>query len=318
MLVPEFIAEIDKEAVVGDGGTPVLGIQSDNRILFLDEAGTPVQYQEGGRVAVDNRWWAASRGSEVEIREPNGRLRSRIPISAVPYTRNGQLFLLHDAEGTLFKVDPANGAVLWRREFISKVTVLDAHGDRNLVGLLDGRCLLIDDSGEALLEYRPGGSRIEAIYGGALSPDGTKVAIIAGLDPQRFILLAERKNGFRPVTSHSTETDFRRYVFVDFVNSGTLVVYESEGYVSAVEVDGYEYRQLEVPGTPVAWSTVSDTGALAMLGVGSTNGVLKILSRYELSLFEANLPADMNAMKVEGDKIYLIGQDRYGVLRMSF
>ena len=312
ILRPKAVVEFERLSI-GDG-PPVISIQAANSVLFLDEDSRPVYYQEGQFMAVGRDWWAVVVGLGVEIYEPDGRLRSRIPIIAKPYARNDQLFLYNADNGLLHKIDPTNGVVLWRREFLSFLTALDAQGERSLVGLLDGRCLIVEDSGDILLEYRPGGSRVEAIYGGALSSDGKKLALVAGLDPQRLILLSERRNGFAPINSYETEREIRRYVKVDFLYDDALAVYESDDHVILADVGKDEIRRLEVPGVSRDWSVVGDTGTMAMYGMTSDGGVLKIFTHHDLTLFEGRLSAGTLAMEAKGDDIFLIGEKSLGIL----
>ncbi|RLW69818.1 MAG: hypothetical protein B6D68_01590 [spirochete symbiont of Stewartia floridana] len=314
ILRPKAVVEFGSRISGVGGGPPVMGIQAANRVLFLDEDSRPVHYQEGQSVAVGRDWWAAVVGLGVEIHEPDGRLRSRIPIMAKPYARNDHLFLYNDANGVLHKIDPANGAVLWRREFLSILTVLDARGERSLVGLLDGRCLIVEDSGDVSLEYRPERSRVEAIYGGALSSDGKRLALVAGLEPQRFILLSESRNGFTLINSYETEREIRRYVKVDFVYDDALAAYESDDHVILASVGKDEIRRLEAAGVSRDWSVVGDTGTMAIYGMAIDGGVLKLFTHHDLTLFEGSLPAGIWAMETKGDDIFLIGEKSLGIL----
>ena len=318
VLQPESLRLMNEISPVHRGtGPAVLGIHSGRNVVYLDDDGRTVHRQTGSDLAVDDDWWATEGPDGVDIRDPGGRLRSRIAVFARPISRNGSLYLYKSDLGSLSKVDPSNGRVLWSREFLSPVTVLDGRRERTLVGLLDGRFILLDAEGRVVQEFRPGGSRVEAIYGGALSSDGTKIALIAGLDPQRFILLEERKNGFRPVTHHSTETDFRRSVPVAFVRNDSLVLYESDGFVVALDTGHYQQRRLEVGGSPRVWIDIPDSSALAMLGEAGPKTMLLILTRHDLPIFDDRLPPDFVDIDMHQDRIYLVGDQRFGVMRIA-
>ncbi len=317
IIHPVGVFDNNSSSVVLSGGHPETGIQFGQRAMYFDEKGNPVQFLEGESIAVDNHWWATEQDSTVEIREPDGRLRFKIQTPAFPYTRNGLLFLINSFKGIVWKVDPVDGEILWQREFISEITFLDAHDTRTLIGLLDGHCVLIHDTGEILHDFRPGGSRIEAIYGGALSEDGTKIALISGLDPQQFILLAEQKKEFHLITSHDTNTDFRRNVLVQFINDSSQAVYESSGTITIVEVDGSGYRQLELPGTLTAWALIEEVDTLAILRSGPSKPELNILTYSEQSIFKASLPEDIRSITARGNRVFLIGDQSISVFEVS-
>ncbi|MCK5736860.1 MAG: hypothetical protein KAH21_10290, partial [Spirochaetaceae bacterium] len=182
---------------------------------------------------------------------------------------------------------------------------------------LDGRVELIDDSGSVILKYRPGGSRVEAIYAGALSGDGLRIALISGLDPQRFILMEERKNGYRPVAHHDTGTDFRRSVSIGFVRNGKQVIYENNGYVDVVDLNSYGFHSLELSGRLVNWidNLVSDT--LLLMGKDGGTVTMKMLSRHDLTLFESTLPNETAEIIMDRNFALITGDSGVAVLEFS-
>jgi len=269
------------------------------------------------RMAIGNDWIAVSEGDELSLMEPDGSLIARIDDYGYPVAVDGRLFLYRSDTGILSKIDPAIGTILWRKECISDITVIDSRQGRTLIGYLDGRVQLIDDSGSIILEYRPGGSRIEAIYAGGLSEDGSKIALVCGLDPQRFVLLEERKNGFRPIAHHDTGTDFRRPVFLSFVRNGRQVLYENNGFAEVVDLNDYDTHSLGLPGKLAVSIDNPVEGTLLLFGKDKNNTMMRILSRYDLSLFESSVPSDIS--QITGDRNYalLIGDSSVAVLEFS-
>lgn len=294
-----------------------LAIHNGRRAGFVSMDHDLMTLYTSDKMAVDDHWLAISGSNGLEIQEPDGRLISRISDSSFPISRNGHLFLYRDVFGILSKIDPASGRILWEKEYISPLTVLDGRTGRTLVGLLDGRVQLIDDSGTVLLEYRPGGSRVQAIYGGALSSDGSGIALIAGLDPQRFILLEERKNGFRPVAHHNTETDFRHYVPMGFVRDNQRVLYESGDFVAAVDTSGYEIQSLDLSGRLLGWIDNIMPDSLILLGENKGEVTLKMLSKNDLAVFEGALPPDTAGIRRDRNFAIIVGEENLAILEFS-
>ena len=317
VLRPQSLQMMNGSASMEGGGSPSLGIKSGGSLVYLDSRGEILYRQAGTDIAVDERWWADAEPEGVAVREPDGRLRARVALKARPIAQNGSLYLHQSRYNSLAKVDPSNGRIIWSREFLFPITVLDSRLNRTLVGLVDGRCILFDAEGRVMVEYRPGGSRIEAIYGGAISADASRVALIAGADLQRFILLEERKNGFRPVAHHVSAAEHRRFVPVEFVREDSLVLYESGGLITAADTDDYGRRRLEAGGSPAVWREIPDLGILAVAGAGSEQSILRVLTRTDRILFNGSLPPEFGDIAADGNRIYLVGENRFAVMRFE-
>ncbi len=316
VIIPESYTSLSSYDISGapaSGGMNVM--RSGDTAAYFNQDFSLVARYGSQRMAVDDEWLVLPGDEGLDIIDPDGRLRGRITGNSTPIARNGSLFVYNRDVGRLSRVDPSNGALIWTREFLSTLTVLDSADGRTLVGLLDGRALVLNPDGEILLRYLPGGSRVEAIYGGSLNSDGTALALVSGLNPQRFILLEERKNGFRPVSHHDTESDFRRFVPVGFVGDDNRVLYEGNDEVIAVDTTTYSITHLDLDGAPVDWADDTVTRTLALLGNDRGESIMKILSRQDLTFFESKLPRGTTGLKMDGENLILVGEEYVGVLR---
>ena len=318
VLIPRAytsLSSYDIPTVAASG--KLLSIRSGDTAAYFNSNFELAARYGADRMAIDDRWLAVPGVSGLDIIDPDGRLRSRLNVEAVPIASDGSLYLYEPDIGRLSQVDPSNGAQLWSMDLLSPVTVLDAAAGRTLIGLLDGRALILDRNGEILLRYRPGGSRVEAIFGGALSAGGNSLALISGLDPQRFVLLEERKNGFRPVSHHDTGSDFRRFVPVGFVDNGRRVLYEGDDSAMAVDAEAYDVSRLEINGRPIDWADDEISGSLALLGSETAGESLRLLSLRDLTLFESSLPAGTTGLIMDGENLMLVAEEHFAVLGME-
>lgn len=304
--VPGLSAASDEE---------LIAIHSGNTAVFLNSEHEIAGLYTSSSMAVDDSWLAYSSGEGIDILDSRGRLTSRIPDKGIPVSRNGNLYIF--SLDRVSKVNPGNGSIYWSMEFVSPVTVLDGRHDRTLVGLLDGRVYLVGDSGEILLNYRPGGSRFEAVYGGVMSPDGKRIAIISGIDPQRFVLLEERKNGFRPVTHHDTGTDFRRGIPMGFVRGDRQLVYENIQNVSSVNLLNFNIAELPLKGSLAGWADDPVPGVLALLGAEGQGRSFKLLSRMNLTVLDSPVPAETTDITGMNDSIFITEDNAVGILEFS-
>ena len=296
------------------GAETEIALRSGDLAAYVDGSLDVIRLLSAERMAADDDWSAVSGPEGLELSAADGRILSRSADTGYPIARNGNLFL-YDGVGRVEKIGPSSGLVLWSREYLSPVTVLDAVGERTLVGLLDGRVEIVEDDGTVIFEYRPGGSGIEAIYGGALSSDAAMIALIAGLYPQRFILLQERKNGFRPVAHHDAGTDYRRAVRVGFVRDDGEVLYESGDSVAAVNTADFRVETLVMDGRVVDWWDGPAGNDLVMMGRGSDGASLKILTKENLTMYDGAVPDDTVGIRQVGERTFIVRPDGFGVLK---
>jgi len=318
IVSPESLTILEQiDSTVSPSSIPVSVVHSGSTTGYLNSKHELFTLFRAERMAADRHWIAVSVDDGLSLMEPDGRLISRIQDSGYPISRNGQLFLYRNDFGILSKINPQNGRYLWSTEYISAITVLDAIPGKTLVGLLDGRIELIDDSGNVLLTYRPGGSRVEAVYGVALSDDGSKIALISGLDPQRFVLLEERKNGYRPVAHHDTETDFRRLVSIDFIRHDGQVLYENNGFINSVNLNGYGIHPLKLSGRLINVIDNPVNNTLLLFSKDDGKDSMKILTRQDRTLFESPLPSDTAEIVRDRDYSLIVTGNSIAVLEFS-
>ncbi|MDR2864179.1 MAG: WD40 repeat domain-containing protein [Spirochaetaceae bacterium] len=144
-----------------------------------------------------------------------------------PFFRDGRIFIMHHEQNSISEIDE-NDNILWSYDCGSPITSVDAARGLLLIGQLDGSLELLDAEGRRVYLAEPSGSRIPAIYGCTISPSGTKIAAVAGLDHQRFLVI-ELDGGVWRVTHHEFLGDgFRRPVHVHFIDNEKRAVFERD------------------------------------------------------------------------------------------
>ncbi len=111
----------------------------------------------------------------------------------------GRHFLAREDLQGVSEID-RSGKQLWTSEFPSLVTAIDISAKLSAWGLLDGSIHLINGDGKVNSVIKPAStgvaSRFACIYGLALSPDGTKLAALFGLEPQHFVVFDRKGDGY--------------------------------------------------------------------------------------------------------------------------
>lgn len=122
----------------------------------------------------------------------SGQLTEFSPSPGEPWEKNGRRFLARgDLQGAS-EIDRLGGR-LWTAEFPSPATSVDVTDKLSAWGLLDGSIHVLAGDGAADSVAKPASmgvsSRFACVYGLALSPDGTRLAALYGLEPQHFVIL---------------------------------------------------------------------------------------------------------------------------------
>ncbi|MDR0410332.1 MAG: WD40 repeat domain-containing protein [Spirochaetaceae bacterium] len=204
-----------------------------------------------------------------------------------PFFLDSRSFIIHSDQNSVSQLEmvqsgsPGTVKTAWSYDFTSPISCVDAAAGLFLAGTLDGTIELVDGAGKRLYFSEPSGSRITAIFGCALSKDGKKIALVSGVDKQRFIFIEQFGVSWRITFHEFIGEGLRRNVYVMFVDNGDKVVFEREGGLGIYDVK-----------TRSIYSVALD-GEIAALDGGNNNGMLFLINsknEYEKKLIGIKLP----------------------------
>ena len=204
------------------------GFLSINQIKKANVSLSPERWAEyeaePGRIAIHD-----SDGEPVTVIEnPRG----------YPFFLDGKTFLI-GGEQTVISAINESGQVSWTYEFPGPLTCADSAAGLVLVGSLDGVVGLLDSRGRQVFSFEPGGSRYSVILGCAISRDGSRLALISGIDDQRFLILERfgtTASDYKVVYHEFLDDGFRRPVYITFVDDDRWVVSERMGGLGFYEI----------------------------------------------------------------------------------
>jgi hypothetical protein len=256
--------------------------------------------------------------SSLAWKDPGGASRFVSEGGAYPFIAGSRRFLLGPDQATVSELG-ADGRVLWKRVFPSLLTAFDASPSLALFGTLDGRLFGIDPAGSLLLDFAPGGSRIEGIYGCAVSPDGLSIAAIAGLDAQRLVVLERREEAYRVTYHRWLDSDFRRPVSVNFTDGGRELVFESPGGLGIYSVEGRHETFLELDNA-VSEGLSLDEPRLLLFLQSSSRSRLVVASPGGERLFAYPFASGESMIRARGSSVFLGLRSAGGpaIVRMDF
>ena len=165
-----------------------------------------------------------------------------------PFFIDGRTFLINSENNAISAVDDS-GAISWTYEFASEITSVDAAAGLLLAGTLDGVLSVVDSGGRQVFSFEPGGSRYSVIYGCAISHDGSLLAVISGLDEQRFLLLERYgNNDYRVIYHEFLESRFTRPVVIAFIEEDRWIIFEHHNGLGFYRVGSRQTGHVKING----------------------------------------------------------------------
>jgi hypothetical protein len=201
-------------------------------------------------------------GIEVNINDPRG----------YPILLDGRIFILGSDQNMLSEIN-SMGNTLWTYEFGAPITCIDAAAGLVLTGLIDGTVEIIDSEGRRDFFFEPGGSSYPVILGCAISRNGMRIAIISGIQSQRFLLLERYGNSgeYRVIYHEFLEGNFRKPVHVLFIDQDRRVVFEYPGGIGSYNIKSRQGLKIPLSGTIAAIDNSGDNGFLFVICSYSEN-----------------------------------------------
>lgn len=135
-----------------------------------------------------------------------------IPLGegGVPLSLGGVPFVIRDDQMAVAKLG-GEGGVAWRYEFGRIVTGASVASSLSAWGTLSGEAILLDGKGLPRYVINPSAfglyAKYPCVYGIALSPDGSTLALLHGLEPQRLTIFQERGSGWAMASTTEIENE---------------------------------------------------------------------------------------------------------------
>ncbi|MHC6201593.1 WD40 repeat domain-containing protein [Breznakiellaceae bacterium SP9] len=220
------------------------------------------------KISLSQTAWAAYPAipEELEIKTPHDEVLFTINApNGYPLFLDGKVYILSSERNSLSSLN-SQGEVLWRHDYGAPLTCFAAGGGFILSGSVDGIIELINAEGRTSSPtFEPGGSRIPVILGCAISRDAAHIALIAGIDDQRFLLLERFEDTYKVSYHEFLKDGFRRPVFIDFIEGDRMVAFEREEGLGVYEVNYRTSHIIPLEGTIMDMDSSGDAKVLFLV-----------------------------------------------------
>lgn len=236
--------------------------------------------------------------------DPSGKVSASLGLAGFPFFSGERRFLMRPDQSGILEFD-ARGKTVWEKEFPSIITCFAATKSVALAGLLDGRVLAIGNEGQVVLEHLPGGSRIPAVYGVALSKDGARIAVISGLDRQTVSILEKRQDGYQEIRRLPLNLELRRQIPCVFLDEGRTLVFERAGGIAVLDIEAgnLDFRPSEAMSS--AFELPSSANGAFFLSNGSGNSRLIGFGARGRALADITFAYEDSWLHAETSSLYL-------------
>ena len=241
VYVPVWAVDRTNSPPAGGGARELVPFETDGFFGYLDMSGS-VHFQEHTLYDValsETGYINYSRLSDsLVLKNTEGDIRDSLDIIGYPMYAENRLLVFSPDRLRLSEYDTA-GECVWTYSFNALITAIDVSREFILAGLVNGTLVLLSNQGEELYSVKPGGSRVEIIYGCAFTRDAGRLAVISGLDPQKLLFIEMKNDVYRIEEMHTFEEPSRSSVYMEFspdgtrllisLASGTFLYYPEEG-----------------------------------------------------------------------------------------
>ncbi|MDR0551207.1 MAG: WD40 repeat domain-containing protein [Spirochaetaceae bacterium] len=192
-----------------------------------------------------------------------------------PFFLDNSIFLLGSEQSSITKLDDS-GTPLWKRDFAATITCVDAANGIMVAGLLDGTAEILGRDGERLFLSESSGSRIAAVYGCAISAQGNAIAIVRGVDVQRFMYIEQFGSTWRVTYHEFLEDGLRRLVKISFVDRDKRVIFEREDGIGIYDTEKRQSYKVPLDGRIAAFDKDGGENILFLITAAEKNHLIAI------------------------------------------
>lgn len=240
----------------------------------------------------------------IQIRDLQGNIKYSVEDRGYPFSIKDRLFIISRDRKSVSEI--VNGEKIWTKGFNYIITSIDANKNSVVLGFMRGFFMVLDSGGKIFFKYEPGGSRISIIYSVVISGDDRYVAIVSGLDPQRFILYEKRDAEYKPLYALNLKEEVKKSLKVFITSDNRSVFVESSQGFYIIDIDSKlsTFIDTEYSLKNVQYMPGLD---LYMVHSGAVNyNNVKLLTLDYRVLLEKNFVGESVSISTLGRSIYIV------------
>lgn len=262
-----------------------------------------------GMISASRNGWAVypRNARNTVIHFPDGRPRMTVPGSGFVHLDGNRTYLFLPGGNGVSQFS-GQGTLVWTREHTAPITAFGSSEGGTVIGYADGMIACLAPDGTERFAFYPGGSDYQAIFGAALSADGSLVACVSGSNRQRFLLISVA--GHKVINHVYLEGNLTRQAYVAFEKNGTYAFFESAKGLGIVNCEKFSVHTVPINGELVATGSAPGEALFTVLSRNGTSWTLSGIERPDHLVARAVFEAHHAFLIQDGDAMYLGADDR--------
>jgi len=295
-----------------EGERVLLPFTVGDRFGFVGDDGYfTINRARGASLSISERLWAEydTLPSSIQVMNPYNEVLLVIDApGGYPLFLDNRVFLVGHEQNSITALG-TEGQALWTFDFPSPITTVDAANGYLLAGTLDGMMILLNPRGVPVFPpFEPLGSRLSVILGSALSRDASHMALISGIDNQRFLLIERTGDTHRVIHHEFLSEGFRRPVHINFVDNDTRIVFEREGGLGIYTINTRASINIDLDGEILSMGTSGEGRFLfAITSQGPTEKRLVTIRFPGIVVSEAPFESENTFLAHRGSRLFIAG-----------
>ncbi len=269
----------------------------DGDISFSDKVLYNVAIDEDGFINY------SSINNNLILRSSDGAISGTIAQPGYPLFLGSRRFILTPDVNSLIEID-LNGNELWRVSFSSLITDIAVNNSYVFVGSLNDGASLWGRRGEHLFRFGPESSRINSIYGVAVSEGGDNLLVVSGIDPQIVTILGKKSSQFKKLFSLKLNETIRHRIICSFSRDGKYAFIEGNEDLSIIDIRKKRIENIPVRGQLQAYDFKGEND---LFYIASVDDEEIYFASYRLTgtrIFHFSLPGEKLFFKRNRSAIY--------------
>lgn len=262
--------------------------------------------QMEGNASVSRAAWAHSdmKSKTTSIASPDGTPAATIALQGNVFLMDDRRYLFLPGGGGVSQLDET-GKPLWTQDHIAPLTAFNSSRSGTIMGYGDGKLVCVNQTGEILFSFYPGGSSHQIILSAAVSEDGKKVVCLSGIKEQRILVIDIRANQTKIIQHRYLKGDLRRNSFASFESAGEWAFVETSDGLGIIDCKKNEIHLIPLGGKIVSAGFNPGESLFLILSRDEEYFTLAMVERPDHLLASTRFKADNAFLIQNGGDAYL-------------
>lgn len=238
------------------------------------------------------------------IFSPSGTELFSVEAKGALHLSSDRVFVFFPSGNSIGEYDKS-GKLLWTYSMPGIITAFACNDEFTVLGSSEGYVAFLDKTGAEKFCFYPGGSKIQIIYGLAISRDGKYIACLCGLDKQRLMLF--EANDYHKTVFHTFLNESLRKQAKMFFDEDTKYLFsETAEGIAILNCKTLVLTQTSTQGSLTNYTVKTNAGNFILLTQKTNKAFLTLFDSSARQLAQTSFTCEFSSMVQNENNFYLI------------